>query len=288
MTPENQQFIKGLTKYANSISDWRKTFGEKPEKELSKLLKKYEVFSDTCLTLIDLKKLDIIFAHGTSRLFGITEAEFAIPQFTNLIHPAFRSIYYAKALAVLGAIGKFKAFINLETPYCYNIFLILKLRDGKYYRVRQHSLPFGLDKNGNMALQLNIYYTGLEPFLGQSVTSFFSYSGKEFSNHFTQAMEQAHRSELQKVLKNNPELSPTYKKGWGFTKREMDLLQIVASNSKFSFTEIGKKMKVSERTARGFWLKDGVKSKMNRIFHPAEFNTVQDAAIFFKQMDILL
>ncbi len=286
MNPSREKFIKGLKNHAEKIGDWRNTFGNEPELEIRKKLEQLKNHPDVCFSLVDLRNMTMLSNHGTKRLFGINEEGFSMTQFIDLIHPAFRWVYFAKALAVLEGIDQFKAFVNLGAPYAYNIFLNLRLKDGIYYRVRQHSIPFGLDEDGNMALQLNIYYSGYEPYISQPMASFFSYSGAEFSNHFTQAMEQAHRAILQKeIFEKIPELSPKYKKGWNLKDNELNLLQYYRDHPDAQRKDVAKELGYKVHYCNELWGK--IKDKMHALFAPAYFGTPVAAARFLDQMDIL-
>lgn len=286
MSPSREKFIKGLKIHASKIGDWRSTFGDEPELAIAQKLEELKNHPEVCFSLIDLRNMSMLSSYGTNRLFGISEADFSMAQFIELIHPSFRWVYYAKALAALEGIDQFKAFVNLNTPYAYNVFLNLRLKDGIYYRVRQHSIPYGLDEDGNMALQLNFYYTGLEPYNGQSITSFFSYSGTEFRNHFTQAMEQAHQQALhEQIFKKIPELSPKYKKGWNLKDNELNFLRYYRDHPDAKRKDVAMALGYKVHYCNELWGK--IKDKVHALFAPAYFGTPVDVARFFDQMDIL-
>lgn len=287
MSPESKQFIKGITEYANRIGDWRVTIGEKPKNQLIDLLEKYKKSFGTCFSLIDIKNLRTVHSHGTNRLFGIAEEDFSMEQFIHSIHPAYRWLYYAKELARLNTIKQFKAFMNVETPYAYNVFLILRLKDGKYYRVRRQSIPFGLDENGNMVLQLNLFYTGFEPYkIQQPLTQYYSYSGDSFTNHFTKAMNKAHKKALhEEIFAKIPALSPKHKKGWNLKENELNLLRYYRDHPEAKRKAVAEELGYKVHYCNELWGK--IKDKMNVIFAPAHFGTPVQVALFLDQMDIL-
>lgn len=286
MSRESDQFIKGITKYAESLSDWRKNFGAHPENQLERLLDPYKSDKIICCSLIDLKNLTTIYSKGTSRLFGIPETDFSTDQFISFIHPSFQWLYFAKALALLGAINQFKSFVNLEVPYTYNIFLPLRLKNGKYYRVRQESIPFLLDDKGNMVLQMNCFYTGFEPYFSQPMTSYFAHQGPEFTNHFTEVMGQAHRKAIkEEIFAKIPALSPKYKKGWNFKENELKLLRYYRNHPEAKRKEVADKLGYKVHYCNEIWGK--IKDKMHRLFAPAHFGSPLQAALFLNQMDIL-
>ena len=100
-------------------------------------------------------------------------------------------------------------------------------------------------------------------------------------------MKKDHIESLHKVFSKIPQFAPTCKDTWGFTSREMELLQIIAQNPDLGFAEAAKEMFISVHRARGIWLKNGIKDKVKAIFHPRAFSTIQEVALFFKQMDVL-
>ena len=163
----------------------------------------------------------------------------------------------------------------------------MKLKRGKYHRVRQMSIPFGLDEHGKMVLQLNIYRTGWENYSGQPMTSYFSSSDDKPLDNRTDQMKKDHIQSLHEIFTKFPELSPLAKDGWGLTARELELLQIIARQPDLGFAGAAKEMFIGVHRARGIWLKGGIKEKINAIFYPKVFNTIQDVAIFLKEMIVL-
>ena len=139
-------------------------------------LAKHKNLPDTCFHILDLRKLTLMKTHGTERIFGIPSSHFNYSALGNAIHPSYVPLYMAKAIAVYHYLDFYPDTVHPDMPYYYNVFLPMKLKGGKYHRVRQMSIPYGLDKNGKMVLQLNIYRTGFEPYKGQPMTSFFSSS----------------------------------------------------------------------------------------------------------------
>lgn len=256
--------------------------------EIEERLAKHRNLPDTCFHVLDLRKGQLTHVHGTERIFGIEAAKFSYASIKQLIHPAYLSMFLAKALATYRSLGKYTHTIHPNRPYYYNIFLPMKLRDGKYYRVRQMSMPFGLDANNNMVLQLNIYRTGFEEYDGQPLTSYFS-STKDYPlDGQTQQMKKDHVQALHEdIFVNFPQLAPKHKDHWNFTPRELELLTLIAKNPEMGFAGAADKMFIGIHRARGIWLKGGIKEKVNAIFYPRTFNTIQEVASFLAQMDVL-
>lgn len=256
--------------------------------EFEDRLEKHRNLPDTCFYVLDLRTFKATYVHGTERIFGVKPAEFTHATLANFIHPSYLTLYMAKALAVYRGMEKFDYYVHPDLGYYYNIFLPMRLHDQKYYRTRQVSIPFCLDADGKMVLQLNIIRSGFQEFTGQPLTSYFTSSAKKPLNQETQQMKKDHIRTLQEdVFVNFPELSPKNKYTWGFTKRELELLQTIADNPELGFAGAAKKLSISVHRARGIWLKNGIKEKVNDLFHPRVFSSIQEVASFFKQMDIL-
>lgn len=257
------------------------------KKDFESILAKHCELPDTCFHILDLRTLDMPFKHGIERIFGVPDKAYNYSTLAEFIHPSYVALFMAKALAVYRYLDHYKDTVHPTMPYYYNIFLPMKLKGGKYHRVRQMSIPFALDENGKMVLQLNIYRTGFEPYSGQPMTSFFSSSANKPLDRRTDEMKRDHIQSLQEVFSQYPQFSPTWKEHWGFTPRELELLQVIANQPDLGFAGAAKEMFIGVHRARGIWLKNGIKEKVNAIFYPRVFNTIQEVAAFFKDMDVL-
>lgn len=256
--------------------------------EFEQRLEKHRNLPDTCFYVLDLRQFKAIHVHGTERIFGVTPSDFAQATLGKFIHPSYLNIYIAKALAVYRGMEKFNYSIHPDVPYYYNIFLPLRLKDKRFYRTRQMSIPFCLDKNGKMVLQLNIIRTGFQEYSALPLNSYFTASTQEPLNGQTKQMKLDQIQILHDdIFVNFPELAPKNKHTWGFTTRELELLQIIASHPEMGFVEAANKLSISVHRARGIWLKSGIKEKMNDLFYPRVFNSIHEVANFFKQMNVL-
>ena len=107
-------------------------------------LAQHKNLPDTCFHVLDLRTLDIVYTHGIERIFGIPKQVYTYATLSNTIHPSYLILFIAKALAIYRYLDKYPTTVQPDMPYFYNVFLPMKLKRGKYHRVRQMSIPFGI------------------------------------------------------------------------------------------------------------------------------------------------
>lgn len=281
-----------INTYLQEVQKITKTYGAiaNPKEFSNNLasLEKHQDLADSFYHILDLRDFSIIAANGAERFLGISQDEFSFKTLVGKIHPAFQTLFLAKALAVNVVIDQYKAYSNSPTaPSFYNIFYPLQLSNGKYYRVRQMSTPFCADKNGNMIMLLNIYRTGLEPYAGQPMTSYFSLSNGALFSPITEMMKIAHKQSLhENIFTNYPSLNPMSKQNWGFSETQIALLKVFAKEPKLSWTQAAKLIHRAPSHTPDLWNK-GIKPLANQLFMPKRFEKIQDFVTFFQQMDLL-
>ncbi len=258
------------------------------QKQLT-LIKERISLTDSFGIVLNMNDLSVTASFNLERYLGISDSSLSFHTFVERIHPTFRTLFLAKALAINLVMDHFRPVIkpNLQ-HYVYNIFIPFLLVNKQYYRVRQMSSPLFQDQAGNMTLLLNIYRTGLEPYHAQPMTSFFSTAIGSLLEEQTDRMNQLHTHSLHThVFANYPSLNPLSKQNWGFSETQIDLLNAYAINPNLSWKQAAQLINRSAYHTQDLWNKK-IKTKANQLFTPRQFRTIQDFVIFLKQMEILV
>ena len=277
-----EEFTSLFIELNKKIGEPTESFNEKP---LSEHLLHLEMLDlpDNFYFLTDIKNGQIIWSYGIDSCLGYAEQVVFEKWFPEKVHPYLREWYSLLAYGFYKNMDAFKHLDLKKTRYI--IHLPVKKADGSYVLVRQMSIPFQLDKNGNIYSHLN-YFTILGDYKGNPLQP--SYRNEE--NTFFE-------DKIYEVTADFVDIEPKS----DFTEREFKML--------VRCTEIYQKPSRINILAKEFFkgpatvnrdlliIKNKILNllclKENEVYNIVErnclpsFQTAYDAAVFLKECGIL-
>ena len=233
--------------------------------------------------LTDIKKRQIIWSYAIESCLGYTQQVVSEEWFPEKVHPYLRDWYWLLAYGFYKNMDAFKHLNLKKTRYI--IYLPIKKADGSYVLVRQMSIAFQLDKNGNICSHLN-YFT----ILGE-------YKGNPLQPSYRNAEGKFYNDKIYEVAADFVDIDPKN----DFTEREFKMLirctEIYQVPSRINI--LAKEFFKGPATVNRDLLiiKNKILNllclKENEVYSTVErnclpsFQTAYDAAVFLKECGIL-
>ncbi len=282
MTQHNQHQV--FERYLSEVKSLSKDTGQAvfPPKEIAlNKLENYANQLDTFSMVCDIQQGKILYSEGLIKWINIQEETIKKVVLFQLIHPQYQLLYLANNLAIYESLNKFKSFIKPDGSMFFTLFFPLKMKDGRYYQIKQMSMPFRVDATQRIVQKLDIYRI-IEPYRGQASKTHFMSS--QTDTFFIEAIKQEQsRTLLQRITREN---SPYHRKIYlPFRPRYYELLALLAKHPTASNKLIAQKMDIQENTVEGY--NKEILKIANRVFDPHHFTRTKEVAYHLALMEVI-
>jgi len=236
---------------------------------------------DTFSMVCDIQKGKIGYSEGLVQWLDISEATIKKVTLFQFIHPQYQLLYLANNLAIYESLNKFKSFLKTDGSMFFTHFFPLKMKDNRYYQIKQMSMPFRVDAGQRMVQKLDVFRI-VEPYRGQAAKTHFM--SKQTDTFFTEAIKQEHRRILlQRITRDN---SPYHRKKYlPFRPRYYELLTLLAKYPNAANKVIAQKMKIQENTVEGY--NKEILKIANKVFAPHQFTRTKEVAQQLALMEVI-
>lgn len=236
---------------------------------------------DTFSTVCDIQQGKIMYSEGLIKWLTIPEEGIKKEALFQLIHPQYQLLYLANNLAIYESLNKFKSFLKADGSMFFTLFFPLKMKDGRYYQIKQMSMPFRVDAGQRVVQKLDVFRI-IEPYRGQAAKTHFMSS--QTDTFFVEAIKQEQRRTLlQRITRDN---SPYHRKKYlPFRPRYYELLALSAKYPTASNKTIAQKMKIKENTVEGY--NKEILKIANKVFAPHQFTRTKEVAQQLALMEVI-
>ncbi|MDZ7935948.1 MAG: winged helix-turn-helix transcriptional regulator [Emticicia sp.] len=218
-------------------------------------------------------KRKIEYVNGVSNWLGYADSHFSIIDYFKIIHPRYADLLMMSAKSAIKTANSG----NFELKFMEQHLVIqipLLNADGKYILTKRTLYPFQIDKNGKILAYLN-HFVVLKEYSELNVLDLrVGNRTKIDTNLEAEALKTIQSETLKKT-----------EKPFGFSKKEIDILRLIAQNTNITHQEISERLGLNinslKKTHNYRILKNA-----REYFKISAFSSIKEVAIYLKENNV--